>query len=94
MDEGRFDRLARLMAPASRRTSIKVLGGALLATLVTRTGIEDAAAKCVDLGAVCKTANGKKKRCCIGICSNKKCKCPNGQKPCGQDCILLDNVCE
>jgi hypothetical protein len=95
MDDRHFDSLARTVSnPASRRTAVRALIGAAfggIAGLSAWLGPEAAAAKCVDLGKVCKK-RGKTLRCCGGAkCKGGRCKCTNGKRVCGTKCVNLLN---
>jgi hypothetical protein len=83
VDATRFDNLARALdRQTPRRTALGVFGGGL-AGLLTRLGLDEAAAKkrkrkkklkknefgCVNVGGKCR---GKDAHCCSGICQGKK----------------------
>ncbi len=91
MHPERFDTIARVYQPGSRRQALRLFGGtALGAALLGRIGSEEASAKCRPVGAKCGKkgkGKGKKKKCCSGAtCQSGICQCPAGSVPCGDAC--------
>jgi hypothetical protein len=61
MDASLFDRITKTLADASpRRNAVKALAGAGLAAVSTRLGVNDASARCQDIGKSCDGG----KTCC------------------------------
>lgn len=90
MEHDRFDALTRSLGNAPRRTVLHAvigatLGGALgLPSWLTP---KEAAAKCVDLGKVCKK-RGERLRCCGGAkCQGRRCRCTGRKVACGDRCV-------
>jgi hypothetical protein len=88
MDGRRFDLLSRwLVNGSSRRSTLRALTGGVLATGLSRFGLDDAGAKCTQIGKKCKK-KGKKQKCCGGAkCEGSKCKCPGDLLACGGLCV-------
>ena len=73
MDNATFDGLTRsLVKGASRRGVARALAGGALVAVLSRLGLEEAAA-CVITGKRC----GKGNKCCDGAaCKHRRCQCP------------------
>ena len=94
MEATNFDAFVRsLGSPYSRRPTLKLLGGSVLAAFLAIWG-DDAAAACRAPGKPCRRAD----QCCSGRCNRKrgKCgRCPAGQKFCAAtaSCIPENDCC-
>jgi hypothetical protein len=98
MDGRRFDLLSRwLVNGSSRRSTLRALTGGVSAIVLSRFGLDDAGAKCTQIGKKCKSKNGKHAKCCGGAkCKGKRCKCPGGAPACGKHktCCQPGQVCQ
>jgi hypothetical protein len=91
MDGSRFDRLSkRLVNGSSRRATLRALAAAAFATGLTRLGLAEASAKCVQIGKKCKSKHGRKKCCGGAKCKGKKCRCPEGTIACNGECLAAE----
>lgn len=103
MDPSSFDRLTRLVVSTStRRTSVASLAAALVRILTQDTAAAQPRATCRRPGQVCEPGRGL--HCCGDnpcdpshcqevLCSHGHCRCPRGQRPCGERCIRQRQCC-
>jgi len=94
MDGRQFDAIVAKLAPASRRSALRSLGGGAIAAALTCLRAEGgSAAKCLRLGQSCHP-NGSGRRCCKGICGlvRKTCCLTNGAR-CEEDRRCCTRTC-
>ena len=73
----------RVGAPASRRRVLTLAAGSVLAGLLGRIGLKEAAARCGKVGAKC----GRTADCCNGaVCRRGRCSCKRGTTPVADFC--------
>ena len=97
MDDGRFDRIARVIATSSRRQLLRGLAGGAVGALLAGLGQEEAAAVCRLEGQRCN----RKRRCCRAATCERHgdknvCVCPESQQFRVQDrdiCCPAAKVC-
>jgi hypothetical protein len=89
MDVRRFDEWtrARVVGPATRRTTLRILAGGVLGSLVSLLGLNEAAA-CRGFRGPCKETS----QCCSGLgfrCRRDKCLCGRTKKYCSASGICI-----
>jgi hypothetical protein len=90
MDGKLFDELTlSLGAEKTRRGALRLLAGGALGAVLTRLGLEEAAARCVRLGGRCE----RSRECCAGGCQGRRCRCGTGTKACNGRCIPAGQCC-
>jgi hypothetical protein len=95
MDDWRFDEWTRdlIVSPATRRTTVRILSGGVVGSLISLLGLNLAAA-CRGFGRPCKTTS----QCCPGHgfrCRRDKCRCSRTMKYCSAtgNCIPKTSCC-
>ena len=88
MNAGRFDGLARTLARIStRRSALRLAGGALAAVGIAEAGVADAKRhrkkKCKNGETRCQgTCCAQSEACVGGVCKDEQANCPNGADSC------------
>lgn len=99
MESQRFDAFARTVADGfPRRGVLRLLAGGALGGLLTRLGLEEAAAACANVGQRCQFNDGSRRNCCDGAyCHQNRCRCRRRQDRCGSGnnrrCCGADERC-
>ena len=84
MDDPSVDAIAKLIATTTRRHSLRLLAGALLAGPLALLGPAAADAACARPGRTC----GDGKKCCPGAtCRGGTCRCKAGRTKCDGRCV-------
>ena len=92
MDDLRFDTLSRVFATApTRRTALAGLAALLSRAFLAPADANAQSRTCRPLGDRCFPSRGLD--CCRGECRSGRCRCPEGQRRCGNRCLRKGRTC-